>query len=359
MKVFNVVCVAFLCLFFTDGLFAKNLTKTHSPTFSALRAASANKVPICYVNKPISSKQILNEITKDDKNGSIILTIPGISPESLWSYVLGTKSIDENQQTNTRLVNEDEAWLKEYFGFDNTADFQTFKNEILAESKKATRGDEDKYLEFTFYSMQDFSKKNIQAETYIWSRNAKDSAIAVEGLIARITELSQKAKLENKALHIVAHSWGSLLSHTALHRLSRTDSNIKIDNFITAGSPLIPSNAIVGRFVKKMVKKGGLEQQVSKPINVKNWVNVWGKRDMISNFIPQSTCNRQTDLEADTYEDKIDLLKKNGIADWGRMRNPISWHSAYYNDFTTYLKSLGINVNIPIFRPLIWSEFSK
>ena len=302
-----------------------------------------------------------NEPVEKKYNGAVILTIPGIKPSSIWSYIFGKISKEgvPLQDNPNGSLSENDQWLKDYFEIPTDFDYQEFKSQVLEMAEEQTRASKDDYLEEPILAIPGYAHLNIYMETYFWSRNAIDSAKVLPGLMDKIKSLSAKAAQEGKPFYIFSHSWGTILSHTALHRLSRSDNKVKVDTWITSGSPLVPSNKIVRNFSNYMINKGGLEKQVSQPSNVSSWVNVWGKHDIISNEIRQCPVNYEMDKPAREYENNISFWSFYGIPDWIRMKNPLPWHSAYHEDFHTYLKSLKVPVDILVFEPYIQPSLMK
>lgn len=300
---------------------------------------------------------------KNSGNGAIILTVPGIKASSIWSYIFGRSTKDgvPIPETQNGTLTENDKWLKEHFELPTDESYKNFKEEVLEMAEVESRYSGDDYLEKAIKShIPDFAQRNIYIENYVWSRNALDSAEALPGLIKKIENLSEKAVRENKPFYIWAHSWGTLLSHTALHRINRTNPGLTVAIWVTCGSPLVPSNKIVRTFASYMIAKGGLEKTVSQPGNVVSWVNVWGKHDLISNEIKQCHINYEMDKQAKGYEKNISIWSiPHGVPDWIRMKNPIPWHSSYHEDFHTYLKSLKVNVDIPVFMPYIQPALTR
>lgn len=307
-------------------------------------------------------EDVLNEEGLESAKGAIILTVPGIRASSIWSYIFGRTNKDgvPIPQNEDGKLSENDKWLKDYFEMPTNESYNEFKEQVLEMAEEQSRYSEDDYLERTVRNLiPDFEKRNIYVDTYKWSRNALDSEEAMPGLIKKIEELSEKAIHEDKPLYIWSHSWGSVLTHTALHRLDKEHQNLTVATWITCGSPLVPSNKIVKAFASYMIARGGLEKTVAKPKNVMRWVNVWGKHDMISNKIRQCPTNLEMDNDAKAYEDSISFWSIHGIPDWIRMKNPLPWHSSYHEDFDTVLKSVKKEVHIPVFAPYIQPELVR
>lgn len=319
--------------------------------------SSTQKAQAPSVSKPVSIKDAAKAA-----RGAVILTIPGIEPESVWNYVFA-KSDDTMLIAQTRGVgdtaNDNDAWLKNYFGIESQENYEIFKREVLKQAQSISRAAGDSLnLENAVRRIPNFASRNLDVHTFQWTRDAKDSGTEVVNLMAMILTLSKKAEKENRPFYIFAHSWGTVLSHTALHRLYRQGRDVKVHTWVTAGSPLVPPNSIVKKFVDYNVARGGLETEVSKPSNVKRWVNVWAERDPLSNIIPACPINFKADEKAAIFEEAIKDQTLQ-IVDWAKMRNPVAWHSSYHSDFHTTLSTINIHANILVFPPHIQPEFVK
>ncbi|MDD4004331.1 MAG: hypothetical protein PHW69_03910 [Elusimicrobiaceae bacterium] len=138
-----------------------------------------------------------------------------------------------------------------------------------------------------------------------WNRDADDSRRQCE-LIEQWTEKAyDMAARYHKPVYIVAHSWGSVLMHSALNRLAEKNSPVRIEKWVTMGSPLRPSFFWMKVGTEIGLVKSGLELKVHKPANVKYWVNLWALRDRISNAIPAADANIRVDEDADRYRSAL------------------------------------------------------
>jgi hypothetical protein len=78
----------------------------------------------------------------------------------------------------------------------------------------------------------------------------------------------------NKRITLIAHSMGSIIAYDALRELGRTDSNYRVENFVTIGSPLgLPTVAA------KISDEWTL---LRTPSIVKRWVNMSDSRDPVA-----------------------------------------------------------------------------
>lgn len=343
----------------SDNAYSGNTTDN----FSAMNAATAmtqiRDMRNASANVPAASRPEAADSQKVSGSGAVILSVPGIVASSLWNYIFSKTDEKGLPDGEIALNSNDEKWLKEHFGIQSDEDYKAFKEQLLRQINKESRKEDDMHeLEAAIRDMPGFNAKTFHVKTFQWTRNAKDSEIAAANLMDEIQALSDKAALEGKPFYILSHSWGTVLSHTALHRLYRLRRNINISTWITAGSPLVPSNDIVAKFVQHNVSLGNLERNVSKPQNVKRWVNVWAERDIISNKIMQCPINYQVDKPAEYYENLI-KDKTLQIIDWTKLKNPVEWHCSYHAGFSAYLSTIKVQADIPIFVPYIQPELLR
>jgi len=167
-------------------------------------------------------------------------------------------------------------------------------------------------------------------------------------------------------VHLVAHSWGTMLAHTALNRLAVTDPQVRIDKLITLGSPLVPSSWWLNIFVEHQVNAGHLQNFVAKPANVAYWLNLWAKNDCFSNEIKAADENLLEDGLTVDLERRVKLaaeadhsLRPAMLRDLFFLKSLKTWHFAYIFDFQVYLKTLGESHSRAIFAPVISAELPK
>lgn len=218
----------------------------------------------------------------------------------------------------------------------------------------------DNYLELKLQEIPGYDQHDVRIVPFAWSRDPGDTKATLPALQARIAEVYDAYKGSGRPIYILAHSWGSVLTHTALHRLHKTRPDVRIDKLITAGSPLVPGNIVVRLFLKVEKVKEGLEKRVRKPANVGVWRNVWAMRDAYSNAIPAADTNYQADAEVENLEPTLiqlilhnKLLKKQARKDLFKIRDIKAWHGAYFYDYKAELKSLQKEIFVPVFRPVL------
>jgi len=198
-----------------------------------------------------------------------------------------------------------------------------------------------------------------------WSRDPDESEAAVPLVEAAIEKIFTKARAEGRPVYLVAHSWGTVLAHTALHRLAVSAPEVRIDKFVTLGSPLVPGSWWLDIFVEHQVNNGQLQQYVSKPANAAYWVNLWAKNDYFSNEIKAADRNLRQDALVDSLERRVKQaaeadhsLRPAALRDLFFLKSLKTWHFAYIFDFKVYLKTLRENHNQTIFAPVVSAELA-
>lgn len=172
--------------------------------------------------------------------------------------------------------------------------------------------------------------KNMSAivQSNTWSRDPGDSRTEIDRLKVYLSATYKQTQKKNSPLIIIAHSWGTVLSYAALHELG---NEVKIDCFITMGSPLNPRVGVGLRelvlallqleTIKEGLPKGLLLGNISKLQNVTGkWINLWAKGDTFSNEITSANENIQID--------KDQGLRVIGEPELGLAK----WHAEYYKN---------------------------
>ncbi|MGD9641770.1 MAG: alpha/beta fold hydrolase [Elusimicrobiales bacterium] len=219
---------------------------------------------------------------------------------------------------------------------------------------------EDNYLEQKLKEIPGYENHDVIVIPFAWSRDPGDSKTVIPQLQARITEVCDTYRASGRPVYILAHSWGSMLAHTALHRAAAARPDLRVDKLITAGSPLVPANVVVKMFVNLEIRKEGLEKKVRKPSIVGVWRNFWAVRDAYSNAIPAADSNYAADESVENVEPTlIDIilhkkpLRKEARKDLFKIRDIKAWHSAYFFDYQASLKSIEKEISVEVFRPAL------
>lgn len=198
-----------------------------------------------------------------------------------------------------------------------------------------------------------------------WSRDPDESEAAVPLIETEIKRIFAAAKAQGRPVYLVAHSWGTILAHTALHRLAVSSSEVRVDKLITLGSPLVPGHWWLELFLKLQINAGQLQQFVAKPANTAYWVNLWARNDFFSNEIRAADRNLLEDDWTLKLEQQVKLaaqldhsLRDDAVRDLFFLKSLKTWHFAYIYDFQVYLKTIKKNYEKSIFEPVISGELA-
>ncbi|MCG2725742.1 MAG: hypothetical protein L6420_05725 [Elusimicrobia bacterium] len=357
MKLFGLVfsSIFLLSLFFSNRLIAFDLNQIN---LSTLNKDSALKL---FQDRNIAyPKPNMNfAIEAQDKKEPIIITVAGLSFGEIGCGKLELKYLlniinfffPKKDYNDNLLRAEVDDFNKDYFFYEENE-----PAEIYIENFRVP----DNYIEVKLREDAKNSGYNITIIPFPWSRDPEDTKETVKQFQEKMIEVHRKYKDTGRPIHILAHSWGTVLMHETLHRLAKSNPEINIDKFITTGSPLMPANLIVNLFTKIKIFKEDIENRISKPTNVKIWGNLWAKHDMFSNIIKSSDENIQIDSEIENFEPLLmDMilnnkpLKKMAKTDLRNMRNTKAWHGAYIFDYAAKFNSINKEVSISIFKPLV------
>lgn len=199
-----------------------------------------------------------------------------------------------------------------------------------------------------------------------WSRDPDESDAAVPLVEAAIKRICAAAKSQGRPVYLVAHSWGTVLAHTALHRLAASAPEARVDKLITLGSPLVPGHWWLQIFVDAQVGAGQLQQYVKKPANTVHWLNLWAGNDYFSNEIQAADRNLRQDGFTADLERRVKLaaeadhsLRPDALRDLFFLKSLKTWHFAYIYDFRIFLKTLRENHERAIFGPAVSAELAR
>jgi len=198
-----------------------------------------------------------------------------------------------------------------------------------------------------------------------WSRDPEESAAALPIVEKEIKRIFAAAKADGRPVYLVAHSWGTVLAHTVLHRLAVSSPEVRIDKFITLGSPLVPGYWWMEIFMGLEINAGQLQAYVAKPRNVGNWVNLWARNDYFSNEIKAADKNVRQDGLTVALEARVKKaaeldhsLRPEALRDLFFLKSLKTWHFAYIFDFRIFLKTLKEYHEQRIFEPAISQELA-
>ncbi|MEI7481922.1 MAG: hypothetical protein WCK75_06195 [Elusimicrobiota bacterium] len=219
------------------------------------------------------------------------------------------------------------------------------------------------YLELKLMAMPEYAAHKPTIIPFAWSMDPADTASTIPALADSLAKIYDTYKNTGRPIFIFAHSWGTVLSHEALHRLEKTRPDIRIDKFITTGSPLVPGNLFMKMFVNMEKIKEGLLKKISKPANVRYWNNIWSSRDVFANAIPAADNNLQIDAPIGAVEPVLInlILRDKRLAPQARIdllnvRHVVIWHRSYFSDFKVTLKSINKDIDLRVFRPVVASH---
>ena len=340
------------------AVFAVFTLGTALPAFE-LNAVKASDIPALAADLNIpAAKAMSDAIFQDNAADPVIITVPGLSFAEIGPAPLELKFFlnlfkllfPKKHVSEGTLSPEFETFNREYFMLEDGESFPASR----------ARRVPDNYIEEKLKELPGYASHNLVIIPFRWSRDPDDSETVIPLLTAKIAEVYDAYKNSGRPVYILAHSWGSVLTHSALHQLDRTRPDVRIGRLITMGSPLMPANFVVKMFVKVGIKKEHLEKAVSKPAIVSQWRNIWASRDMMSNAITSADSNNQVDTSVENVEPQLidlilhnKLLKKEARIDLFKIRSIADWHGSYFYDYKATLKSLQKEIFIPIFKPVL------
>ncbi|MDD4004332.1 MAG: alpha/beta hydrolase [Elusimicrobiaceae bacterium] len=132
-----------------------------------------------------------------------------------------------------------------------------------------------------------------------WSRDWDQSFSQARMLSGWMEQVYAVAAKHNKPVYVLAHSWGSVLMHCVLNRLAARHSPVRVEKFITMGSPLAPGPFWMRAAVDIGLIKELFPLKARKPGNVGRWINLWALRDRVSSDIAAADLNIRVDATAD------------------------------------------------------------
>lgn len=348
MKMIKTAFIAFFTIFtLNTALSALDLNSVKASDIQTLTAD---------MNIP-AAKAMSDALFQDNGIDPVVITVPGLKFAEIGPEQLELKSLlkllrmffPKKDISQYVLSREFEKFNREYFMLEDDETLPVSRNRLP-----------DNYIEEKLKELPGYANHSLVILPFRWSRDPDDSEAVIPELAARIAEVYDQYMDSGRPVYVLAHSWGSVLSHSALHQLGRTRPDVKVARFITMGSPLMPANFVVDLFVKVGIKKEHLEKVVSKPAIVAQWRNIWASRDMMSNAIKAADSNNQVDSSVENVEPELidlilhnKLLKKDARIDLFKIRNITDWHGSYFYDYHAILKSLNKEIFIPIFKPVL------
>jgi len=233
---------------------------------------------------------------------------------------------------------------------------ETASKELALSS--APRSHPDNYLDATLAAaLNNAGHTSYDILPFRWDRDVDHSDRTIIGFKNKLSEAYARAAEQNKPVYVIAHSWGSVLMHETLHRLEVEKSRVKIAKLITTGSPLMPRSKMMRVLMFIGISKEHFQRRIEKPDTVGEWINLWAKRDTISNEISTADANIRIDTDLDIYEARVKQLlnspslAKEAAKDLKAIND--SKHFIYTSGFHYNIKSLNEQVDIDIMNSKI------
>jgi pimeloyl-ACP methyl ester carboxylesterase len=192
----------------------------------------------------------------------------------------------------------------------------------------------------------------LEVEGFTWTRDPGDSRVTLSRLLETLEGI--RARGAGRPVHIIAHSWGSVLSHSALIELERAGKPFPVARFVTMGSPLVPLNLFERIFGSWPSVERALQARVRRPAGVARWVNLYAANDPFAGRVAAADENARIDERVEGYERRLDGALAGGgdpaviRLDRRRLKSGYGWHAAYFGRFKAGLTSLGETVDWPI-----------
>ncbi|MCX5784149.1 MAG: hypothetical protein NTX59_00515 [Elusimicrobia bacterium] len=225
---------------------------------------------------------------------------------------------------------------------------------MISAAEGASVHDPDTYLQDRLTKLPPCAA--ITVVPFIWARTFSDTQNALDRFVPQLMQVYDTYKNTGRPIYILAHSWGAVIMHDVLHRVAKIRPDVKIDKFITIGTPLVPRVMAIDLICGYQVMNHGLLQAVSKPANLRYWKNIWASRDPFSNAIPAADSNIQ--IDADLGLPEYDLaqlsvtrpdLRLQINKDIALIDNSHAWHKSYYKGFKASLVTLNEEINLEVF----------
>lgn len=327
-----------------------------APELAPITAADAAATAVLPdVKMPVAA---IDELRPAGGNGPVIITVAGIRFDQLgWGPL------------EPRTLKQFLHWLFHKKTFDDAAVEKAAAEynrqfDILNEGGEFTPPAEkrapmpDTCMEDELSKLPEFAPDKVTFVPFIWSRDPDETDKVVPVYMAKLAEVYDTYK--GRPIYILAHSWGTVLTHETLHRLEKSRPDVRVDKFVSIGSPLVPSSPFSKLLLELETITEGLQREITKPANLGYWKNIWSSRDPFSNAIKAADSNVQVDADVPKYEGKLkELILHNGDLrmlaknDFFKMINFKSWHSSYVYDFHADLESLKKEVNVSVLDPVV------
>ena len=225
---------------------------------------------------------------------------------------------------------------------------------MISAAEGATIHDPDTYLQDRLAKLPPCAA--ITVVPFVWGRTFSETQNALDRFVPQLIRVYDTYKNTGRPIYILAHSWGAVIMHDVLHRVAKIRPDVKIDKFITIGTPLVPRVMAIDLICSYQVMNHGLLKLVSKPANLRYWKNIWASRDPFSNAIPAADSNIQIDAglglpEYDLAQLSVTRpdLRLQINKDIALIANSHAWHKSYYKGFNASLVTLNEEINLEVF----------
>ena len=282
---------------------------------------------------------------------------PGFDPKSVAQYdavvvtVCGLEFADLQKAILDRLFDKDAA---------KTAAASARLRGLLGATAPSKA--DDAYLERALTARLAAAGRHDLVVPLPWSRDPEQTAATEADFESWLPQIYAAAAAAHKPVYVVAHSWGTVLMHDVLTALAAQGSPVRVDRFVSLGSPLVPSNGLVKLFDGLELPSKDFGALAAKPANTAVWRNFWGARDVFSNAIPKADANYRVDGGADGDAGLLRLavldpaLDAQALADLATLDNFSLWHSSYYAGYDAYFQVLRARLDLDIPDTLVVPE---
>ncbi|NNN05794.1 MAG: hypothetical protein HKL90_07820 [Elusimicrobia bacterium] len=210
------------------------------------------------------------------------------------------------------------------------------------------------YLEDALTGMLATAGKHYLVVPLLWDRNVEQTAAAEAHFMAWLPRIYAATAAAHKPLYVVGHSWGTVMLHHVLVDLAARGSPVRVDKFITLGSPLVPSDALIKLFDGLELPPQDYGAQSAKPANVSTWINFWGARDIFSNAINTADADYRVDDAANADSALLYLAILDPKRDAQAAANLVTlddfslWHASYYAGYDQYFPAIQSRLDLDI-----------
>lgn len=278
-----------------------------------------------------------------DTHKPIVLAISGVHPGEIgrgleFRHILSLwKWLFPGQEPDQKLI---------------MGELEKLHIELAESAPEAYPEDHENYVESSMRGAIERHKLDIDLEGFDWSRDPGDTAISTARLVQTLKELHARAG--GRPVHLVTHSWGTVLAHEALFKLENAGTPMPIERMITMGSPLVPVVLILRILGNLDRLRERLQSRVFRPDGIAHWVNLYSENDPFSGEIFAADENIRVDGRVDAYEALLLARLAAGAprakvnADLKALKSGLKWHLAYTGSFEAKLEVLQEDLSWPI-----------